>query len=917
MSRSYSGGRAAALTAAIFFLLADPLWAQLPKARLSVIYPSGAHPGSTVEVTIGGADLDEVTSLRFSHPGITAGLKTAEPSPSDLQPNPLPNRFVVRVAEDVPLGAYEVRAAGRNGVTNPRLFTIGDEPETVESEPNDAVDSATEISPPVAICGRLDRAADVDYYRFVAEAGQRILVRCHTRQADSRVDALVTVYDATGREFGSSRDPLGSGPLVDFTAPAAGEYFVKIHDTLFQGGDEYGYRLSVGALPHIDYIFPPAGLAGRSQAFTIFGRNLPRAQLTDLTVDGRPLEKLDVFITLPDVDHLEALTCAGLLDTAGVGLDGIPYRVKGSSGWSAPYFVGVTAASPVLEQEPNQTAETAQTLSVPCEVMAQFYPKRDSDWYQFTAEAGQSYTIEVISQRTGCPTDASLLIEEVPAGASGGSAQPAKQLAMVHDSGDQDGGPDFDTRNHDPVYRFTAPAAATYRILVFDHRNTFRGDPRRVYRLAILRDQPDFRLVAVAEGSDSAAMLRKGERTGIHVVAFRRPGFEGEIQLTATGLPAGIMCSDATIGPGRNAGTLILTAGSDAAPAAASIQVTGTAQIGARTVTRRASFGTSIPAATPSQRYARLAGDLVVSVSAEETFPLSLEAGGGRVWETCRAGTLKIPYTCPRPHKGKINVTPKDLPAGIDLRNFAISPNARSGEFEVKLRNNAPTGTLTFYLAAVAEKFSYSRNPEAAARAARRKQEVDKMAADAAAAAKSAAAKAKSAAKDAKAQAEKAAAEAADRAKAAAELKTRTDKLAADAANAARPKPINVPLVSTPITLRIAPAPVTLSVDKPARPMTPGRKLEIPVRITRLYDYNGQVSLSLVVPPGAKGITAPKTTIPAGKTEANLIAAADSAAVAGRHDLLLRASLSLNNQNLSVDEPVTLEIQQAQQAARK
>src|SRR6267142_2019910 len=55
--------------------IAGVVCAQLPQARLSSVIPPGGKIGTDVEITASGADLDEASGLRFSHPGITAQLK--------------------------------------------------------------------------------------------------------------------------------------------------------------------------------------------------------------------------------------------------------------------------------------------------------------------------------------------------------------------------------------------------------------------------------------------------------------------------------------------------------------------------------------------------------------------------------------------------------------------------------------------------------------------------------------------------------------------------------------------------------------------------------------------------------------------------------------------------------------------------
>src|SRR5687768_2326243 len=87
--------------------------AQLPVTQLTSIFPAGARPGSNLEVTVGGADLDDADKLIFSHPGITAAAKMTAPTDFEKTPKPVANQFTVTIAADVPPGIYEARVTGR------------------------------------------------------------------------------------------------------------------------------------------------------------------------------------------------------------------------------------------------------------------------------------------------------------------------------------------------------------------------------------------------------------------------------------------------------------------------------------------------------------------------------------------------------------------------------------------------------------------------------------------------------------------------------------------------------------------------------------------------------------------------------------------------------------------------------------
>ncbi|MFP6611286.1 MAG: PPC domain-containing protein [Pirellulales bacterium] len=1020
--------RQAAFFGAAYVVLAatQSLYAQLPATRLVSIFPAGANPGTKVGVTISGTDLDDVDKLQFSHAGIVAKQKMAEPGPFDKGPQPVADTFEITVAADVPPGRYAARAIGKYGMSNPRVFTVGTLPELLEAEPNNAQDTATAIEKlPLIVNGQSHIAGDVDFYKVTATAGQRILISCFARRIDSRMEPVITIYDGRGRELHSVDNQHRGEALVDFTAPAAGEYFVKINDAVYQGSNEYFYRLSIGVLPHIDFIFPPAAIAG-DQPFTVYGRNLPGGQAAGISIDGRPLQKVNATISISAPINDQLVTTA-VVEPEMAGVDVVPYQVKSPAGASNIALVGLATATPINEQEPNDSPTAPQKLSLPCEVQGQFFPKRDRDWFEFEAKKDEIYTIEVISHRLGLPTNPSIIIQqvttkEVPGeeGAPPKMVEERKTIATVQGNQiNRIGGAEFDARTADPVHSFKVPADGRFCVLVRDSQSTFRADPRNVYRLAIRPQKPDFRLVAIPNKSYASVLLRKDGRTGIHVGAFRRDGFKGDITVSATGLPAGVTCPPVVIGGERNSACLILSAAADAAPATGLIQVSGKSRIGNADVTRVAGFGTAITSLPLRQNnqprpsaQARLARNLAVSISATESEPVAVGIGNGKVYETSRAGILKIPYTRTGSFKGKINALGIDLPPNVELKAFAIDPNVSSGEFPIKLKNNTPTGTYTICLFGIAEKVKYARNPEAAAAAAERKKEIDKinaaaaanakaatdaktaadkMATDTAAAAKAAAdkktaadkaataamnvtkdtadkaaqaksvaaakpddanlaaaataaqqaaadataklkvaqdavaavqkaldeadAKAKAAA-DAKTKADKAAVEATARAKATTDLKAATDKRATDLAAAAKPTDRNVPIVSSSITIKIAPAPITLAATQPTTPLKQGEKIEIPVSITRLFGFAEEVTVTASVPNGIAGISIPKATVAKEQNTAKLTITAAANATEGQHMLAIRAALKLNNQDLVVEQSIAVDIQKVEKPAQ-
>src|SRR5438876_2735036 len=264
--------------------------AQLPLTRLFTLFPPGGKAAATVAVSLTGADFEETNQLHFSHAHITATQKLSE-----IGGEPEANKFLVTIGADVPPGNYEARLIGRFGVSNPRTFVVGDLPEVTSPTTNHTPDAATEIAVGTVVNGRADANA-VDYFKFTARKGQRVLIECLAREIDSRMDDTLILYDTSGRELERQR----RGGLLDFIAPFDGQFILALSDFVYRGGEEYFYRLTIGAGPRIDFIFPPSALPGTKGTYTLYGRNLPGgAPAKGLSIDGKPLEQLTVAIEFP------------------------------------------------------------------------------------------------------------------------------------------------------------------------------------------------------------------------------------------------------------------------------------------------------------------------------------------------------------------------------------------------------------------------------------------------------------------------------------------------------------------------------------------------------------------------------------------------------------------------------------------
>lgn len=557
------------------------LEAQVPQTTLTAVFPPGGQQGQTVEVTVVGSDLDDVDRMIFSHPGITATQKTQE---SAGQQVPVANTFLVTIPNNVAPGYYESRVVGYFGVSNPRTFVVDDRLEIAETEPNNEVEKAQAIDLGTIVNARSNGTADVDFFKFHAAANRRLVISAEAQRIDSRMQTQLELLGPDGRRIERSRNGYRDDPILDFTPKADGDFYLRVTDFTYRGGNDFFYRLHVNTGPHIDFVMPPSGLPGSTGRYTLFGRNLPGGAPSGIEINGAELQKLDILIALPSRDSVLALDENVTPEESVV--DGFAYRLNSPEGTSNAVYIHFADAPVSLEHEPNDAPEQAQRLTIPAEVGGQFQKRLDSDRYTFEAKAGEVYYIEVYGQRLGKQTDPRFVLEQITKNDKG--EEQVKRLTDQDDVTSTIGGEDFNTRNRDPVWRFQVPADSVYRLTLSDRYRESRGGPQLVYRLVIRKQSPDFRLVTFASipnpqrnqsGSPGVIALQKGHSVAIDVFAHRIDGFDGNIRVTVEGLPAGVSCPGAVIGSRDTSARLIFTAAENADVSVATIKVVGTATV--------------------------------------------------------------------------------------------------------------------------------------------------------------------------------------------------------------------------------------------------------------------------------------------------------------------------------------------------
>lgn len=654
-------------------LLAAVARADLPSPRLDRVFPLGAGAGSSVDVEIAGADLDEPKALRFDHPGITAA--------------PAKDRkFKVTVAANVPEGTYDVRVVCKWGVSSPRLFAVSHGlTELAEKEPND--DPATAQAVPVncAVHGTTDGNKD-DVFRFPAKKGQRVVVECQAGKLDSMLDGTMTLTAADGKVLAASNDHFGRDPLIDFVAPADGDYLVAVHDLSYRGG--FPYRLVVTDRPHVEAVFPRAVQAGKPQTVTVYGRNLgPGSKPSAWKVSDLPLEGKEETVTAPadllargEFRFTDHPTTHTVLPTAATAtLTG--FQVRGVP-------VLVTADPVVREAEPNDDPKKPQPISLPAVVAGRFDRERDADWYEFEPPDAGNYAFEVYCERVAGRADAYLVVVD----------DKDNRVTELDDLGPRVNA--FDGHLRDPSGVVNLQGKKKYRVLVQDRYR--RGGARYHYVLTIRKAVPDFypAVIHAQNPGPGGTTVRRGGATYLDVILHNIGGFAGPVTITAEGLPKGLHMAPTTI-PNDTRGVAVLWADPDAPDFVGPVRLLATGKAGETAITREVRAYTRVWN-NPDMNSSRPTRELIVAVGDPAPFGLRpvadrVEVTAGqkaevkllldRTWPDFKGAVTVIPLAFPGPIKmGQMTIPEGKAEAAVTLE---VQAGTRPGEYTLAVLGQA------------------------------------------------------------------------------------------------------------------------------------------------------------------------------------------------------------------------------------
>jgi hypothetical protein len=497
----------------------------------------------------------------------------------------------------------------------------------------------------------------------------------------------MSLATADGRLLASSSDHNGRDPLIDFVAPADGEYLVRVYDLSYRGG--FPYLLLITDKPHVENVFPRAVQAGKSIDLLAIGRNLGAASAQSAWREAELpyVERIFPFSAPAEVaaergfrfyehptDH-SVLPTAATCTLAGVQILPTPDGLANAQ-------TLLVADSPVtLETELNDKQDQPQAVTLPLIVSGRFDQPRDADWYQFeVAESGQ-YGFDVYCERINGRADPYLVVLD----------DQGNRVNELDDFGHRINA--FDGHLRDPVGMVHLAEKRTYRVLVQDRYR--RGGARYQYVLAIRKQQPDFDVAVIHSQNPGpgGTNVWRGGSVYLDVIVHQQHGYNDPITITAENLPPGLHVAPTVIN-NNSRGTLVISASEDAADFVGPIKLIATGRRGEDVLRREVRPYTKVWT-EPGMNSSRPTRDLVVAIRAGAPYRLEwvsdrIEVEAGKTAEA----KLKLIRRWPD-FQANVTVQPLSFPGNFKLSNLDFTGEQAELTLPIAVQNGTRPGDYT------------------------------------------------------------------------------------------------------------------------------------------------------------------------------------------------------------------------------
>ena len=563
-------------------------------------------------------------------------------------------------------GIFQVRAYGKNGLSNSRGFMFTAEPWILVSG------NESEVTPSAIAPGTIwqDECPDRgrNYYRLKCETDQNLLIQTFAYSLDSRARLVLSLLNSDRVTVATSSATNDRDAALSIELTANTEYLLMVHDHLYRGGPDYRYAVKL--------------------------------------IDSASKEQ-------------EAKANTGIVDRWRSAV--ASHREGNTSGLIAPILWhprsallrAPTDAPTVVHVESQFDGAKPMQVAWPTIVAGQWDSNDDIDTFDFECEAKADVSVELISQRLGELSDGLIVAYRVE-----NLGQPNEKLTRLveNDDGPAIGNGEMRFALKDPLLTFQTTEKGTVRLQVRNQQRLDRPVAVPRYAIEIRKPNPGFVLcahlttptIAVDQTRATSPTLCSGGSIMFSVHAFRFDNFAEPIELGVAGLPNGFRGGSGVIGRDQNITTLnVWNVGNAVASSGRrevmELEFHGSVEIGQQSIEAAAVPLEVTWAAIDTYRtpIARVLSSFPLAKAESFECPLTIELGPKDEdakspirMEVVRGKSLKIPVRITRRTGGEVPITVRlhHSPPKTTVAEIKIDAKATDGVLELQVPKDAPIG---------------------------------------------------------------------------------------------------------------------------------------------------------------------------------------------------------------------------------
>lgn len=529
----------------LLVLTAQTASAQRSYPMLMNLSPTAVQVGQSSEHTVESRySMFGANQVLVSGEGVTGEVVTAMELDKDgKEPALTQIKLRFTITPEAMTGVRDFRIIGPSGPSTIGQLVITRDTVIVEAPKNDTQETAQPVTIPSTVCGCVEKAEDVDFYRFSVDQPTSLTFHCLAMRLEDRihdlqthVDPIISIRSAkTGSTLAMADNDFAADPFLSHTFEP-GEYLLEVRDVRYQGNKYWNYAIEISNRPYLSQVYPAIVSVGQTTQLQLVGEYLADAAA-----------EYPAPAALPNLDAGASCTIDVALTSAENMLNPVPVVVT-----TLP-VTGEPAGD-------NNTPATATAITVPAAVSGRIEADSDIDCFSFDAKKDELISVEVFARRNGSGLDSIIRLLNA-------EGKPLTENDDMRLWGRR-------TIQDSMIENWKVPTDGRYTVEIRDVH--LRGGADFVYGLEVTHAKPQFDLIMDTDKT----WLTPGSCAAIFVRANRRNGFDGEIQLQIEGLPEGVTATCGKIMAGTAVdGCIVLDAATDAKQIASNIRVSGSAMI--------------------------------------------------------------------------------------------------------------------------------------------------------------------------------------------------------------------------------------------------------------------------------------------------------------------------------------------------